>query len=163
MIAPDTWAIRQQVLRKYGGRCQCACGCLMDELRVLQLDHRDGGGGDERKTLRGERLYAKLLTGHHRADLLLLCANCHWQKSYHGGCQGYAATSSPLGVIASDQPASVAFALGVTDPRHPGTAPVTDPYAVLKDMPTRPQVSMPAPVLTVPRLPWYWRWFGRSA
>jgi hypothetical protein len=102
------------------------------------------------------------LTGPHRADLLLLCANCHWQKSYHGGCQGHAGTSSPLGVIVMDQSVPAASAPGVTEPQHPGTAPVTDPYAVLKDVPMRPPASPPAPVLTVTRLPWYWRWFGRS-
>jgi hypothetical protein len=88
MISATTWALRQTILRKYGGRCRCVCGCQESNLRRLQVDHKYGHGNDDRKTLRGERWYAKLLAQPVDPTLELLCAGCHWERTMHGWCQG---------------------------------------------------------------------------
>jgi hypothetical protein len=87
-MSPETWTLRQQVLRKYGGRCRCTCGCQSANLRHLQFDHIDGGGTQERLKFRGNKLYQKLYREPVIKQLRLLCANCHFEISQHGECLG---------------------------------------------------------------------------
>ena len=90
MISEKTWALRQEILRLLGGKCTCHCGCADTNLRHLQLDHLNGGGKDDRKTVRGQavytRLLAEMLSGQVTGILTPLCANCHFEKTMHGGC-----------------------------------------------------------------------------
>jgi len=87
-FSDDTWSLRQQVLRKYGGKCMCACGCGDTNLRHLQLDHVMNNGGAERLTIRGKHAYVKLLAQPRNPNLNPLCANCHFQKTMFETCDG---------------------------------------------------------------------------
>jgi hypothetical protein len=98
MITEATWTLRQQILRKYGGHCTCPCGCVDANLRHLQLDHRAGGGNAVRKTLRGERWYAKLLSLPVDPLIRPLCANCHWETTLFAECTGVTELSRARGV-----------------------------------------------------------------
>ena len=76
---------RLQVLTLYGGKCAC---CGIDNLKYLELDHKNNDGGRERKNLeghRGGRYFTLVLKQEKRDDLQVLCANCHVAKKY-GGC-----------------------------------------------------------------------------
>jgi len=88
LISEDTWHLRQQVLRKYGGMCACACGCHDMNLRHLQLDHRLGGGTQERSSIRGKNAYIKLMAEPVNPNMNPLCANCHFEKTMFGTCHG---------------------------------------------------------------------------
>jgi 5-methylcytosine-specific restriction endonuclease McrA len=73
---------RVTVLLNLGGCC-AACGTT--NLRLLQIDHRDGGGHQERikDGLFGKGLVRAILSGARATDdLQLLCANCHQLKTY---------------------------------------------------------------------------------
>lgn len=83
--------IRIDVLNLYGGKCVC---CDNDNLKYLQLDHKNNDGNIERAnlpaTLRGGRFFKYVLqqyktSNKKRDDLQILCANCHNAKRY-GGC-----------------------------------------------------------------------------
>lgn len=86
MISPETWKLRQQVLQKYGGRCTCACGCRTEDLQLLQLHHTSGGGSQERKHVRGNTYYTRLLKADVDPELTALCVNCHWLETMFGTC-----------------------------------------------------------------------------
>ena len=85
-MSPETWDLRQQVLRKYGGICACPCGCRCDNLRLLQLHHVDGEGTKDRKTTRGINLYTRLMAQPVDSTLHPLCVSCHWQITIFGNC-----------------------------------------------------------------------------
>jgi hypothetical protein len=78
--------VRLKVITLYGGRCVC---CGIDNLKYLQLDHKNNDGHIERKALppsiRGGRFFKLVLSQEKRDDLQVLCANCHNAKRY-GGC-----------------------------------------------------------------------------
>ena len=72
---------RNEVVRKLGNRCVI---CGLDDVRVLQVDHVNGGGEKERRTKRTSQMYKEVLAGV-RSDLQLLCANCNWIKRHESG------------------------------------------------------------------------------
>jgi len=67
-----------------GGRC---VRCGINDWRVLQIDHVNGGGTKEKKRYGGNGYYIhiirKLKEG--SKDYQLLCANCNWIKKYENG------------------------------------------------------------------------------
>lgn len=69
---------RERALEKLGRECQ-ACG--FDDLRALQFDHVNGGGGKERSMLDRIKMFKAVADGT-RTDIQLLCANCHAIKTY---------------------------------------------------------------------------------
>lgn len=70
--------LRQALLALFGGKC---CRCGFDDPRALQIDHVNGGGGQERKALQNAgRVYKKVLAD--QTGYQLLCANCNWIKKY---------------------------------------------------------------------------------
>lgn len=75
------------IMAHYGGSCVC-CGETIVEF--LTLDHINGDGGQDRKQARvghgGYRHYRKLLQEPPRADLQILCVNCHHAKTFTGSC-----------------------------------------------------------------------------
>lgn len=71
--------IRARALVALGGRC---CSCGIDDPRVLQIDHVDGGGYREAQGLRGSTYLEHVITevGQGSKAYQLLCANCNWIK-----------------------------------------------------------------------------------
>ena len=77
--------IREQVLKMYGGKCNC-CGENTTEL--LTLDHVQNDGKEWRAT-GGHQGFSVYLAAvrEHRPDIFqLLCWNCNWGKAAYGTC-----------------------------------------------------------------------------
>lgn len=74
--------IRDCVARALGG-WKCA-NCGITDRDVLTFDHKDGGGGAERKRMGGQfptiRYYFMRPT-EARQNLQVLCANCNWRRN----------------------------------------------------------------------------------
>lgn len=70
---------RLAIISLLGGKCE---ECGETDLRVLQLDHRNGGGSKERREIGDPSIVFKMVL----EGLLdirrynLLCANCNWVK-----------------------------------------------------------------------------------
>jgi hypothetical protein len=67
--------LREAVLVAYG---ECCLHCGIDDRRVLQLDHVNGGGAAERRRLSRQSIYRRALRL--PDEYQLLCANCNWIK-----------------------------------------------------------------------------------
>lgn len=87
IITPETWNVRQQILRQYGGVCTCVCGCREANPRRLQLHHVYGEGKAEREKNRGMNWYRTLLHKPNRHDLHVRCVGCHWEVTLFGVCE----------------------------------------------------------------------------
>lgn len=77
-----TARLRREVLIKLGGKC---ASCEITDLRVLQIDHVNGGGTKERKHLGNDMLYRKILRMDDSeiiGNYQLLCANCNLIKAF---------------------------------------------------------------------------------
>lgn len=69
---------RMEVLNALGGKCN---RCGIDDWRVLQIDHVNGGGTQERKQVTSiDRYYKDMLLSPEKYQAL--CANCHQIKRY---------------------------------------------------------------------------------
>lgn len=81
--------IRQDVIEKYGGKCEC---CGENRWQFLAIDHKNGDGGTERKNLYGSKSgnsghwYRKLKIEPRRDDLRILCHNCNMAIAFYGKC-----------------------------------------------------------------------------
>jgi hypothetical protein len=78
----QTILLRQQVLERFGGKCE---RCGFDDSRALQIDHIHSDGAKERKTNRGVKFLSKLLKlndSELKGNYQLLCANCQWIKRF---------------------------------------------------------------------------------
>lgn len=67
--------LRAEVLAYFGGRCQ---HCDFGDPRALQVDHVDGDGHIDRKTMSRGPTLAEIEASPQRFQLL--CANCNWIK-----------------------------------------------------------------------------------
>jgi len=74
--------LRKRVLEKFGGKC---IRCGIDDWRVLQLNHLNGGGTKEHKAKSRDRFYREILTGKRDEDFNILCANCNILYEYDRG------------------------------------------------------------------------------
>jgi hypothetical protein len=87
---------RLMTLFLLGGKC-AHCGC--DNLKALEINHKNGGGYKEYKLGGTTRLYSKILNGERKTDdLELLCRICNahhkltkldklpdnWEIKWHG-------------------------------------------------------------------------------
>ena len=74
-------AQRFEAIRMLGNRCE---NCGTEDVRVLQIHHRIGGGSAERsRGLDSVRLVRGILSGRiSREKFGLLCANCNWIEYY---------------------------------------------------------------------------------
>jgi len=80
--------LRKSVIVKLGGKCSSSMcrwlntdgtlGC--SDPRLLQLDHKDGGGSRERRKLSYDKMLKKALND--STDYQLLCACCNWLKAH---------------------------------------------------------------------------------
>lgn len=96
----DKWALKNkektnEESRKYGARIRAElkaflgnkcvkCGYDKDQ-RALQIDHINGGGSQEVKTMGGTVMRMKFYNNNRalaRKNLQILCANCNWIKRY---------------------------------------------------------------------------------
>lgn len=78
--------IRDYVLKKYGGKCQC-CGETRREF--LTIEHINGNGRQERialGNLGGTAYNCYLKRTPKRDDLTVLCWNCNCAKGKYGEC-----------------------------------------------------------------------------
>jgi hypothetical protein len=74
---------RKLLISLLGGKC---VRCGFSDARALQIDHRNGGGSRESKSLRGAKISFQLkrvLAGDNNYQLL--CANCNWIKRFENG------------------------------------------------------------------------------
>lgn len=70
-------AIREEILKKLGNKCQ---SCGIDDIRLLQIDHKNGGGTQHRKKGNHYSYYKSIrdnIEGYQ-----ILCPNCNWLKRY---------------------------------------------------------------------------------
>jgi len=81
--------MRENLVELLGGRCVSAnCTYTGNDIRVLQIDHIQGGGLKELKQFKSRfSLYKYYLTHTDEAieKLQILCTNCNWIKKYVNG------------------------------------------------------------------------------
>ncbi len=74
------WTLRFKVLEKLGNKCS---KCPVDDFRVLQIDHINGGGHKELKKLQTTGILRKILNHPNlQLEYQLLCVNCNWIKRW---------------------------------------------------------------------------------
>ena len=74
----DNDRLLEKVLDQYGRKCG-RCGFDSD-IRILQLDHINGGGNQERRKIGTRGIRRKALENPEQYQLL--CPNCNWIKRY---------------------------------------------------------------------------------
>lgn len=76
---------REQVLRILGGHCVC---CEETNFDVLEVDHINNDGKEERKKFRNFQMLLKKLrtVANSQSQYQLLCANCHTAKTHDVIC-----------------------------------------------------------------------------
>jgi len=67
---------RQEIIKKLGGKC---VRCGIDDIRVLQVDHINGGGNKEKRNFTNNQI-RKMIMNDNGSKYQLLCANCNWIK-----------------------------------------------------------------------------------
>jgi hypothetical protein len=72
-------ALRRDVLEKLGGECSV---CGISDYRVLQIDHINGGGSQDRKNIGHNHTFLKIVLDDDGSKYQLLCANCNWIKRF---------------------------------------------------------------------------------
>lgn len=94
--ASKTIKTKTELFAALGSRCSA---CRIDDWRVLQVDHINGGGGAHRRRSGGYGYWIAILRSVKSGEGLyqLLCANCHMLKSYR---QAEAAGRAP-GLLAA--------------------------------------------------------------
>lgn len=77
--------LRLEFIQVYGGKCEC-CGETTTEF--LTIEHVNGGGRQQRKTMNTERLLRKLKKDGwgKKPEYALLCFNCNQAKGAYGYC-----------------------------------------------------------------------------
>ena len=77
---------RYQVLIHYSnGTPKCAC-CEESEIRFLTLDHIEGGGNRQRKSIgTGITYWLWLIKNNYPKGYQTLCMNCNWARYTNGG------------------------------------------------------------------------------
>ena len=77
--------LKDAAFRAYGGYI-CAC-CGETEPIFLSIDHIDGGGYEQRKTIHaGYSMYSWLKRHKYPEGFQVLCRNCNWGKHIKGVC-----------------------------------------------------------------------------
>jgi hypothetical protein len=72
--------LRQQVIKLLGGKCK---QCGFSDLMALQIDHINGDGNKERKSVHCDTRMRKILKNENeRKRFQILCANCNFIKRY---------------------------------------------------------------------------------
>jgi hypothetical protein len=66
-------ALRESAVKHLGAHCD-ECG-YDNDIRALQIDHKNGGGNIERRALTERGVYRRVFE--HPDDYRVLCANCN--------------------------------------------------------------------------------------
>lgn len=69
---------RLELLELLGG---AVCECGFDDIRALEIDHKNGGGNEHRKAMSSHTRYAEYIKSH-LEEFQVLCANCHSIKTH---------------------------------------------------------------------------------
>jgi hypothetical protein len=79
---------REELIFLLGGKC-CMCG--ENDRRCLDVEHKNGDGGKERKEKGSGAIIEYYLKHPEEAKerLQCMCANCHRKKTYENGENGY--------------------------------------------------------------------------
>lgn len=94
---PEEESLKREVMTHFGHRCVCP-GCGETALRLLHLDHKNGGGSQERRQMkrRGTSFYREVKTAIDRdastdrtwlATLQILCLDCNLSKGSGDACR----------------------------------------------------------------------------
>lgn len=77
--------LKAETFNAYGNACAC---CGESEKKFLTLDHINGDGAAHRKTLKGggTAIYDWAKKHHFPPTIQILCANCHFAKTFYGNC-----------------------------------------------------------------------------
>jgi hypothetical protein len=76
--------LKLEVISHYGGICQC---CGESDIRVLTIDHIEGGGKKHRKEVGVGNFYSSLIKNNFPPGFQVLCFNCNSGRSVnHGIC-----------------------------------------------------------------------------
>lgn len=67
--------LREKVFILLGHKCS---KCGFNDIRALQIDHKNGGGKEDRRLLNQLAIYRKVIKN--SKDYQILCANCNWIK-----------------------------------------------------------------------------------
>lgn len=97
--------LRIKLVELLGGKCK---HCGFSDIRALQIDHVDGGGIIESKTLGSYKMYKQYLDKpESRSAIQVLCANCNWIKKHENNENAGTATRKtyPSGLITLITPA----------------------------------------------------------
>ena len=74
--------LRKRLIQKLGGKCS---RCGINDWRVLQINHLNGGGRKE-YTIKGcKKIYKEILNEERDGEFNLLCANCNILYEYEMG------------------------------------------------------------------------------
>ena len=74
--------LRKRLIQKLGGKCS---RCGIEDWRVLQINHINGGGHKERISKGSKKTYKEILNGERDGEFSLLCANCNILYEYEMG------------------------------------------------------------------------------
>lgn len=75
-------SLRKKATDKLGGKC---CHCGFSDWRALQIDHVQGNGNKEKRSIGQWKMYKKILELEPTElfkEYQLLCANCNWIKKF---------------------------------------------------------------------------------
>ena len=74
--------LRRKIIEYLGGRCEF-CGIM--DIRLLQINHLNGGGNKEVREKGQNKIYREILAGKRKGEFNLLCANCNTLYEYQVG------------------------------------------------------------------------------
>ena len=82
-IKKFNWITRKKVIKMLGGKCIL---CKTEDLRILQINHINGGGAKELKKISSSTFYNRIAKGiRDTKDLEVRCANCNILAEYERG------------------------------------------------------------------------------
>lgn len=85
----ERYELRLEMVKAYGGKCQCPGGCLVTEPKFLCPDHIDNTGYKHRKEVGGAgvQVWKDLQRrGWPKQNIRLLCYNCNMTRNFYGKC-----------------------------------------------------------------------------
>jgi hypothetical protein len=75
--------IRERLFAGYGGKCEC---CGESRFEFLALDHVNGGGRQERKTMSTIQIALRAIREGFPDKYRILCHNCNQSIGWYGYC-----------------------------------------------------------------------------